>query len=86
MQENIMELRAAQWLARIHAAENSGMKISAWCKQNHVTKSSYYKWKRVLQQQYLPLTQATTPFVDAQLQEPQIDATTTSGVTFAATL
>jgi hypothetical protein len=44
---NTQELQAL-WEARIKAANSSGQTITAWSKENNISKAQYYYWNRKL--------------------------------------
>ena len=40
--------KLAEWAGKISACRNSGMTVTAWCKENGVCEQTYYKWQRRL--------------------------------------
>ena len=40
--------KLAEWAGKISACRNSGMTVTAWCKENGVCGQTYYKWQRRL--------------------------------------
>ena len=63
-----MKYRKEQWRQRILDCQASGLSVSAWCKQNGLGQSTYYKWlhrirAEVCQTLPEPKSVATVPFV-----------------------
>ena len=75
-----MRFRKEQWKQIILDREASGLSVAAWCKQNGVVQSTYFKWLhriRLEACQSLPEIQTVTPvpFVKVESNEvPQISA------------
>ena len=75
-----MRFRKEQWKQIILDREASGLSVAAWCKQNGVVQSTYFKWLhriRLEACQSLPEIQTVTPvpFVKVESHEvPQISA------------
>ena len=73
-----MRFRKEQWKQIILDREASGLSVAAWCKQNGVVQSTYFKWLhriRLEACQSLPEIQTVTPvpFVKVESHEvPQI--------------
>ena len=40
--------KASRWRRRIQAQADSGMSVAAWCRQQRVTETSFYWWRREL--------------------------------------
>lgn len=38
----------ALWKERIQEQASSGISMAAWCRQNHIKKSTFYYWKKQL--------------------------------------
>ena len=53
MQEKVMALRGVQWLQIFHEQAQSGQSAKQWCREHHITCSTYYRWKRALREQLL---------------------------------
>ena len=41
------EAMIPMWQERIKACRSSGMTVKAWCKQNGITKQTYYAWEKM---------------------------------------
>lgn len=39
--------RLTEWRQRIKACRMSGMPVSAWCAENHISSKTYYRWERL---------------------------------------
>ena len=48
LQVNNGQNKLAEWAGKISACRNSGMTVTAWCKENGVCGQTYYKWQRRL--------------------------------------
>lgn len=48
METQAMAVRQKQWLQAIQAAKQSGMTDRAWCKENGISCSTFYRWQRTL--------------------------------------
>ncbi len=40
--------KMAEWRIRIGECRNSGQTIKEWCKENHISLKTYYKWQRII--------------------------------------
>ena len=41
-------VKLQEWLARIQDCRSSGLSVRAWCKQEGVNVTTYYRWEREL--------------------------------------
>ena len=66
------ELRHKLWAKEIAECQSSGMKISEWCQMKGISCNTYYRWLRIVRNEFLerseaplreivPLSIATTP-------------------------
>lgn len=39
--------RLTEWRQRILACRTSGMPVTAWCAENHISAKTYYRWERL---------------------------------------
>ena len=89
MDERAMRIREQGWLQTVQAAARSGQTTKAWCEQNGVAESTFYRWKHRLREKVLgqlwPETAELTPAekqttapvpVFAQLSSPESEHTT----------
>ena len=60
------------WRKRLIAAEQSGLTVKDWCKQNHVERRSYYEWKRRLSPAAVSASAdvSATDWLPVSVQEP----------------
>jgi transposase-like protein len=58
-----MAVRQTQWLQAIQAAKQSGMTDRAWCKENGISCSTFYRWQRTLRDRVLKQTASQVEFV-----------------------
>lgn len=47
-----MHFRKEQWKKFIQNREASGLSVAAWCKQNGVAQSTYFKWLHRIRRDY----------------------------------
>ena len=40
--------KMAEWRIRIGECRNSGKTVTAWCKENHISLKTYYRWQRII--------------------------------------
>ena len=40
--------KMAEWRIRIGECRNSGQTIKEWCRENHISLKTYYKWQRII--------------------------------------
>lgn len=45
-QKATQEFRMNEWIKIVHECHNSGLNVTAWCKNNNITTNSYYYWLR----------------------------------------
>lgn len=53
MQKEIIAIRGSQWLRVFHEQAQSGQSVARWCEENHVSSSTFYRWKRALREEIL---------------------------------
>jgi transposase-like protein len=59
-----------QWKSIIQDRNNSGMSVNAYCKQNGISRNSYFYWLRIIREETLA-QQAPSGFVELN---PQTDS------------
>jgi transposase-like protein len=59
-----------QWKSIIRDRNNSGMSVNAYCKQNGISRNSYFYWLRIIREETLS-QQAPASFVELN---PQADS------------
>ena len=42
MNELVTKIRTSQWMEMIHAQKESGLSVSAWCRENGISENCYY--------------------------------------------
>ena len=42
------QAKRQEWAARIQGCRSSGLSVQAWCKEQGVSKETYYRWEREL--------------------------------------
>ena len=52
-----MAVRKMNWAQSIQIATQSGMSQKEWCAANWVSRSSFYRWKRILKEQLLNISE-----------------------------
>ena len=57
----------ALWKERIQEQSSSGMSMAAWCRQNHIKKSTFYYWKKQLHTQSREMQSAAPRFAILEL-------------------
>ncbi len=40
--------KMAEWRIRIGECRNSGKTVKNWCKENHISLKTYYRWQRII--------------------------------------
>lgn len=53
MEQKALAIREQQWCTAIVAAKRSGQNIKAWCAENGIAPSTFYKWQRKLRDKAL---------------------------------
>ncbi len=72
----IRKAKLNEWLSRFTDQKASGLSVSAWCRQNDISKDKFFYWKRRLKDEIIaqslpeivPLAMPSTP----QNSQPQI--------------
>ena len=49
----IHQAKLNDWAATIREQQNSSLSVTAWCKQNHLSTTQFYYWKRKLKDKYV---------------------------------
>lgn len=62
-----------RWRILIQEQRNSGLKVIEWCRNNGYTKSSYYYWSRMLQQE--DMSSVSAPLQNAAHCEGFVEVT-----------
>lgn len=44
----LRQAKLAEWASRISDQKASGLNVSAWCRQNNISKDKFFYWKRLL--------------------------------------
>ena len=57
----------ALWKERIQEQASSGMSMAAWCRQNHIKKSTFYYWKKRLHIESREIQPAAPQFAKLEL-------------------
>ena len=66
------QAKLQEWAARIQDCRSSGVPVRAWCKEQGVTTTTYYRWERELLSVAETVPQAKVPAVTfAELPAPQ---------------
>lgn len=69
MEKRALAVRAEQWRNTIACAKRSGRPVKAWCAENGVALSTFYKWQRKLRDSLLEARELPQP-VFAELKRP----------------
>ena len=63
-----------QWKAIIHDRNNTNLTVDEYCKQNGLSRNSYFYWLRIIREEALELFFATPKYLKLQNAFPKVAA------------
>ena len=63
------------WSKRIYDCKNSGLKVDEWCQINGVQSKSYWRWHKILKDQYQEYCKQNASIAAPELYEVDLDPT-----------
>ena len=42
------QVKTQEWASKVRACRSSGLSVRAWCQENGVSSTTYYKWESIL--------------------------------------
>ena len=42
------QVKTQEWASKVRACRSSGLSVRAWCQENGVSSTTYYKWENIL--------------------------------------
>lgn len=68
------KVKAQEWAEKVQACRSSGLSVRAWCQENGVSSTTYYKWENILlasiqKEEQIPALPAKTEFAELPVLE-----------------